>query len=215
MDKDKLFNFYEKMYFKEMDETNFLLSRLPMLLTGVALIFNVYILLFKMEFFNHLHIVFNLLVIIVILFPVLKLLYSIYQSFKAQSYQHIMNLSGLEQYRLDSVNDEKKLERWNEDNPNDLVKEVRSDDAIWNHVINDLIKTTDANFITNQKRRFWLNKAIFWLWINLCLCITIPILLIIITSGYSYVRKEVVQCPNNTEAKTHTTTNNGRYCEKE
>lgn len=214
MDKDKMFSFYEKMYFKEMDETNVLLSRLPMLLAGIALIFNAYTLLFKMSEFNDVHIVLSYLIIVVIAFPIVQLLYSIYQSFRAQSYKYIMNFSGLEQYRLNSMSDEKKFERWNADNPNDLVKEIKSEDAMWNHVANDLIKTTDENFNINQNRRAWLNKAIFWMWINLCLCITIPILLIVITSGYNYVRKEVVQ-HTNTEASAYTASSNSRYSEKE
>lgn len=211
MDKEKMLSFYEKMYFKEIDEMNTILSRYPVLLAGVALIFNAYMFLFKMDDFAKLNIIFVVLISIIIAFSVIMMLRYLLLTFKTQPYQQIKNMGILEGYRKSVVNDEKLFSRWNEDYPDDPVKEIKSDDALWDHIVKDMVEITDINFERNQTRRKWFHKSVYWIWINLCLCITIPILLIVITSGYNYVRTETIQqqaIP--TEATTNTSADNKR-----
>ena len=210
MDKEKMFSFYEKMYFKEIDEMNTILSRYPVLLAGVALIFNAYMFLFKMDDFAKLNIIFVILISAIIAFSVIVMLRYLLLTFKTQPYQQIKNMEILEGYRKNVVNDEKSFSRWNEDYPNDPVKEIKSDDALWDHIVKDMVEITDINFERNQTRRKWFHKSVYWIWINLCLCITIPILLIVITSGYNYVRTETIQRTSTTEATTNTPADNKR-----
>ena len=211
MDKEKMFSFYEKMYFKEIDEMNTILSRYPVLLAGVALIFNAYMFLFKMDDFAKLNIIFVILISAIIAFSVIMMLRYLLLTFKTQPYQQIKNMEILEGYRKNVVNDEKSFSRWNEDYPNDPVKEIKSDDALWDHIVKDMVEITDINFERNQTRRKWFHKSVFWIWINLCLCITMPILLIIITSGYNYVRAETIQQhASTTEATTNSSADNKR-----
>lgn len=210
MDKEKMFSFYEKMYFKEIDEMNTILSRYPVLLAGVALIFNAYMFLFKMDDFAKLNIIFVILISAIIAFSVIMMLRYLLLTFKTQPYQQIKNMEILEGYRKNVVNDEKSFSRWNEDYPNDPVKEIKSDDALWDHIVKDMVEITDINFERNQTRRKWFHKSVYWIWINLCLCITIPILLIVITSGYNYVRTETIQHTSTTEATTNTSADNKR-----
>lgn len=181
MDKDKIFDLYEKVYYRDLDEVNSLFSRFPILITGVALIINAYIFLLRSDGFLALP---KLIVIpsaIVVLAVMIYLLYCLFMAFKAREYRRIENLDQLDRYRSESIQYEKDISKYNKDYP-----EAQQDIPDWREMFRDnleksFIECSKRNNDCNEDRRKWFHRSLRWLWINLCLCTTILISIILIT----------------------------------
>jgi len=181
MDKDKIFSFYEKMYFESLSEMNVVLSRFPILIAGVALIINAYIFLFNFADFKGLLSADKFLVLFLISGAMIRLLYCMFKTFKAKRYALMPDLQKLSDYQDEMVEYCRELAFFNKKYP-DHAQEVPDIDLTVLGDIKDLfVKCSAANSESSLERGEWFHKSMFWIWINLCMCITIPILIIVIT----------------------------------
>lgn len=179
MDKEKIYNFYEKVYFNDLAEMNVILSRFPILIAGVALIINAYIFLFKLEGFAELpRLIFTG---IMIMLTVFLLLYCLFMTFRVQAYKMVSPIHELEEHRMILIQYEKNIIDFNQQHPEHKKDLPDLDDLFRENLVNNFIECSEANNARSEVRRKWFHRSMLWIWINLCLCITIPISTIVIT----------------------------------
>lgn len=181
MDKDKLFDFYERIYFKEMDEMNSILSRFPVLIAGIALTLSAYIFVFSFESFKDLSAFIKIPVCLIVIFVCVRLLYCMYKTLKVQKYMVVAPLDELDEYKELSMKHEKDIIKYNDEYPENYQKIPKWEDVIQEYLEKSFIECTTANTKRNDDRRYWFHKSMTWIWINLALCITIPALSIVIS----------------------------------
>lgn len=165
MDKDKIFDFYEKVYFNGLGETNAIIARFPVLIASVALIINAYIFLFNFGLFKDMPRLAVGGILAVIFFSITMLLYCLLRTFSPKPYERMPDLTLIEQYKRDLI--DYNEQEWEEDFKENMVK--------------DITEASVVNEKLNQERRDCFHKAISWIWINLCLCIMMPIGIIFTT----------------------------------
>lgn len=181
MDKEKIYNFYEKVYFNDLAEMNAILSRFPILIAGVALIINAYVFLFNFDAFVWLPRVEVTCILFVIACSVFRLLYCLFMTFKVQTYKMVSPISELEEHRKILIQHEKDVIEFNREHPGYKQDLPDLDDLFRENLINNFIECSEANSARSEARREWFHKSMRWIWINLCLCITIPVSTIVIT----------------------------------
>lgn len=181
MDKEKIYNFYEKVYFNDLAEMNTILSRFPILIAGVALIINAYVFLFNFDVFVWLPRLVITFIMAVISFSVSRLLYCLFKTFKVQAYKMVSSIPELEEYRESLLQYEKDLIDFNQEHPDHKQDLPDLDNLFRENLINNFMECSKENNIRSEIRRAWFHKSMRWIWINLCLCITIPISTIVIT----------------------------------
>lgn len=183
MDKDKVFDFYEKMYFKELDEMNVILSRFPILIAGAALIINAYIFLFKFDHFNKLNNSWQIGISLLIAFFMGGLLFCLFKTFKTNYYQTFDSLKILDdKYKEYQITEDQIKERNKKAEDGSQQKEIDANELFEKDLKNKFIICTGKNQELNKSRREWFHNAMFMIWTNLTLCITIPILIILISN---------------------------------
>lgn len=181
MDKEKIYNFYEKVYFNDLAEMNAILSRFPILIAGVALIINAYVFLFKFDIFLYLPRLVITCIMIIIAFSVFRLLYCLFKTFKVQAYKVVSPISELEEHRKLLIQYENNIIEFNREHPGYKQDLPDLDELFRENLINNFIECSEVNSARSEVRREWFHKSMRWIWINLCLCIMIPVLTIVIT----------------------------------
>lgn len=179
MDKDKIYAFYEKSYFRDLDDLNNIISRFPLLIAGVALLVNAYIFLFKLKSFLSLNSWCILSISFVIIFCMGSLLYNLYLAFKPRYYEKMPQLFELEEYRNECEQYQKSISRYNEENPKNYQKEVKWEDMFRDYLIENFIQRSKNNGPVLEERKKWFHSSVKWICINLILCITIPSLILL------------------------------------
>lgn len=180
MDKDKVFDFYEKIYFKELDEMNIILSRFPILIMGTALIINAYIFLLTFDAFIQLNKYMQLVIIIVITAGLSYLLFCLSKTFKTNDYKIIENLESIENKRKSFKEYELEVKQGNISGAYGFeVKEESAEDLFRDSLMIRFAECSTANLNLNNKRRGYFHKSLFAVWINILLCFIIMILLIL------------------------------------
>lgn len=183
MDKDKIFSFYEKMYFREIDEMNTILSRYPVLFAGIAIIINIYAITLKSDQFLAMYLWVQALSIIAITVCSVGLLRSLYGVFTVKKYEVFSGLGVINDNREKAKKRLRAIEEFNEEvnNKNLRRKEIDPDESIIDSLKEGFIEFTSNNMKSNDERRQWFHKTIRWIWFNLVLCVAIPILVASIT----------------------------------
>lgn len=192
MEKDKILSLYENAYYKELDDSNSVVSRFPILITGAALIINIYVLLFRSLSINN-SIWLVLVLGVVSLTPFIWMMRNFYKVFLAKKYMFMPTLDQLEIDRKSFSSYEEELLDYNKKvqdpkkvtilEPNDLFLEL---------MLEHYAECSKHNREVNSYRKDWFFKALKWVWINMAVCTTIAVLIIAIntTQESDYVRKE-------------------------
>ncbi|MBS7837371.1 hypothetical protein [Wohlfahrtiimonas chitiniclastica] len=180
MDKNKVFDFYEKMYFKELDEMNLILSRFPILITGTALIVSAYVFLIKFDGFVQLN---NYLqsILLILMFAVISyLLVCLSKTFKTHEYTLIESLDLVEEKRKEFKEYELNIKQGNlKGEYRYQVKEESAEDMFRDALIDKFILCTKANALINNERRGYFHESMFAIWLNITFCFIIMALSIL------------------------------------
>lgn len=198
MDEEKILNFYEKIYFREIDEMNLILSRYPVLLAGVALIFNAYLAILKFDKFQGLPSVISITMSTIAFIASIALLYSLLKTILVRRYKVAANLFELENFREALVRDEALIKERNKAYPQNYQKERAWEDEFESYLKDTFIDCSKINTERNNDRRKWFHRSMMLIWINLFLCITIPFVSFVISQGDSFVRQETTSATNST-----------------
>lgn len=182
MDKDKIFAFYEKVYYESLSEMNVVLSRFPILIAGVALIISSYVFLFNYDYFLWLPKSVIITITLVILLAVIILLYCLYRTFRGRKYSLIPSLSKLDEYRKAVIDQARVIEENNRKYPEYPEDEVPFvDEKLRNLIETEFVKSATINKQSSIDRSKWFHRTMSLIWINLCLCIIIPASIVVIT----------------------------------
>ena len=182
MDKDKIFSFYEKVYFESLSEMNVVLSRFPILIAGVALIISSYVFLFNYDYFLWLPNEAIIAVTLVILSAVIALLYFLFRTFRGRKYSLIQSISKIDTYRNAVIDQAKAIDGNNKKYPNHPEDVVPCVDEKMRYLIeNEFVKSATINKQSSIDRSKWFHRTMSLIWINLCLCIMIPASIVVIT----------------------------------
>lgn len=183
MDKEKIFSFYEKMYFREVDEMNTILSRYPVLFAGIAIIINIYVLTLKSDQFLSMYLWAQAISIIAIAACSIGLLKSLYGVFTVQKYDVFTGLDVIDGNREKAKKRLRAIEEFNDkvNNKNLRRKEIDPDESVLESLKEGFIEFTSNNMKSNNERRQWFHKTIRWIWFNLVLCVAIPVFVASIT----------------------------------
>lgn len=213
MDKNKVFEFYEKIYFKELEEMNVVLSRFPILIAGAALIVNAYIFLFNFDMFKQLwNIYWKVTLILIIIVAFSGLLYCLYKTFESNTYEFTSDLDELESKRVEYQEYVINVKANNLTLDREYRQEEEDAEELFQKNLKDqFIKATKINRASNCKRRLWFHKSLFMIWINLIVCIMIPILVMMIniwSSNMAEEQKKPTLIPRPAPAETVSVRNN-------
>lgn len=172
MDIDKRFEFYEKIYFSELDEMNKVLSRFPVLIAGMALILNAYIFIIGFDGFSGLPEALKLLFVFLMFFCMTILLFFMYRTFAPLKYHTISILTELEVKRTEFCLHELRQKEWNSGEDNvPKVLEDSAEDLFKDDLLRCFVQYSSHNRILNNKRREYFSKTLNYICINFGLCL--------------------------------------------
>lgn len=190
MEKDKILSLYENSYYKELDDSNAVVSRFPMLITGAALIVNIYVFLFRLWADN-----FNVWLILIIglsaLIPFIIMMIKFYMVFQSKEYLFIPTLDEIDNDRKNLKKYENDIKAYNyQSDDNSKIEELEPNGHFLEDMLEKYVLCSRNNRIVNSYRKNCFFKSLKWVWINMMVCITILVFTIVIHAGNDYVRKE-------------------------
>ena len=181
MDKDKIFSFYEKMYFESLNEKDVSLSRFPILIAGVTLIINAYIFLFNFDYFLWLSNDSIFTAIIAISVVMSRLFYCMFEAFKSKEYVVMPSLEKLAKHQEDMIQWSKEVSQFKKDHPAYEIEIPNVEEEMLKDIAQIFVECTTANAESSKERNFWFHKSMLWMWINLCMCIILPVSTLVIS----------------------------------
>lgn len=182
MNKDKIFSFYEKVYFESLSEMNVVLSRFPILIAGVALIISSYVFLFNYDYFLWLPNEAIITITLVILSAVIALLYCLFRTFRGRKYSLIPSLGEIDAYRKAVIEQARIIDDNNKKYPNHPKDEIPClEEKMRIFIEKEFIESATINEQSSLDRSRWFHRTMSLIWINLCLCIMIPASIVVIT----------------------------------
>lgn len=200
MDKDKILSFYENAYYKELEDSNSVVSRFPILITGAALIINIYVLLFR-SLSSGISPWFVFIAGLVSLAPFIWMMRTFYKVFLAKKYMFMPTLDLVEIDRKILSDHEKESLEWNKRaNSPDKVELSEPNELFLELMLGHYAECSKHNREVNSYRKDWFFKALKWVWINMAVCTTMAVLIIAINTVQEsdYVRKEATTSASQT-----------------
>lgn len=172
MDKDKRYEFYEKIYFNELEDMNKILSRFPILIAGMALILNAYIFIIGLSGFKELPNMVQLGFLFSMFFAMIWLLFFMYKTFTPLTYETVAILTELEAKRREFDLYAAQQTLWNADDNNIPKVNVESSDQLFGEdLLRSFIDYSSRNRGLNNQKRKYFSQTLKLICVNFGLCL--------------------------------------------